>query len=79
MCWDRHGGSLPGYDIAMALDDERHLVFECSIFEDLRRTHSQLFGSEVAFDIRRFFAHTDQRAVVMYILGCLSLIGHADG
>ena len=46
---------------------------------DLRRTHSQLFGSEVAFDMRRFFAHTDQRAVVMYILGCLSLFEHAHG
>ena len=42
---------------ASALDDERHLVFECSGFEDLRRTHSQLFGSEVAFDMRHFFAH----------------------
>ena len=58
---------------ASALDDERHLVFECSVFEDLRktssRTHSltQLFGSERAFDMRRFFAHRDQRAVVMYI------------
>ena len=58
---------------AGALDDERHLVFECSAFEDpdLRRTHSQLFGPGVAFDMRQFFAHTDQRAVVMYILGCL--------
>ena len=30
---------------AGALDDERHLVFECSAFEDLRRTHGQLFGT----------------------------------
>ena len=63
-----------------ALDDERHLVFACSAFEDLRRTHSQLFGPGVAFDMRQFFAHTDQRAVVMYILGCISclrLIEHA--
>ena len=50
---------------ASALDDERHLVFEYSVFEDLCRTHSQLFGSQVAFDMRRFFAHTDQRAVVI--------------
>ena len=57
-----------------ALDDERHLVFECPMFEDLRREHRHLFGQEVAFDMRRFFAHKDQRAVVMYILGCLCLI-----
>ena len=45
-------------------------MFECSAFEDLRRTHSQLFGPGpgVEFDMRQFFAHTDQRAVVMYIL-----------
>ena len=36
-----------------------------------------MFGSEVAFDMRRFFAHRDQRAVVMYILGCLRLVEHA--
>ena len=57
-----------------ALDDERHLVFECPVFEDLRRNSRQLFGREVAFDMRRFFAHEDQHAVVMYILGCLHLI-----
>ena len=63
---------------AGALDDERHLVFECSAFEDLRRTQlNQLFGPdspEVAFEVRQFFAYRDQRAVVMYILGCLRLI-----
>ena len=53
-----------------ALDNERHLVFECPNFEELRRQHRQLFGQEVAFDMRRFFAHEDQHAVVMYILGC---------
>ena len=57
-----------------ALDDERHLVFECPMFEDLRRRHSHLFGRVVAFDMRRFFAHEDQRAVVLYILGCLRLL-----
>ena len=57
-----------------ALDDERHLVFECPVFEDLRRNSRHLFCREVAFDMRRFFAHEDQHAVVMYILGCLHLI-----
>ena len=33
-----------------------------------------LFYQEVAFDMRRFFVHKDQRAVVMYILGCMRLI-----
>ena len=38
----------------------------------LRRvTYRQLFGHVVAFDMRRFFAHKDQTAVVMYILDCL--------
>ena len=29
-------------------------------------------------DMRRFFAHKDQRAVVMYILGCMRLIDIYD-
>ena len=61
-----------------SIDDERHLVFECPVFEDLRREHRHLFGQEVAFDMRRFFAHKDQRAVVMYILGCMRLIDIYD-
>ena len=42
-----------------AHDNEPYLVFECPVFEDLRREHRQLFGRacEVAFDMRRFFAH----------------------
>ena len=31
-------------------------------------------GQVVAFDMRRFFAHKDQTAVVMYILDCLRRI-----
>lgn len=57
-----------------ALDDERHLVFKCPAFEDLHRSHLQLFGLEVAYDMRRFFAQEDQRAVVLYIMDCLRLI-----
>ena len=46
---------------------ERHIVFDCPVFEDLRREHRQLLGQEVAIDMRRFIAHKDQHAVVMYI------------
>ena len=55
---------------AGALDDERHLVFECSAFKGLRRTHSQLFGPEVAFDMRQFFAHRDGPTVTSVLLLC---------
>ena len=41
---------------AGVLDDQAHVVFECMAFEDLRRTRSQLFGPEVAFEVRQFFA-----------------------
>ena len=57
-----------------ALDDERHLVFECPAFEGLRREFRQLFGRQVGYDMRRFFAHKDQSAVVLYILRCLDSI-----
>ena len=61
-----------------ALDDERHLVFECLTFGDLRKKHRQLFESEVAFDMCRFFADKDQHGVVMYILGCLHLLEQTE-
>ena len=57
-----------------ALDDERHLVFECPAFEQLRADSRHLFGPEVAFDMRRFFAHRDQQMVVRFILACLRMI-----
>ena len=57
-----------------ALDDERHLVFECPAFEGLRREHCHVFDSMIAFDMCRCFAHTDQHGVVMYILACLHLL-----
>lgn len=47
-----------------ALDDERHRVFECPSFENLCAEHRHLFGREVAFDMRLFFAHKDQQSVV---------------
>ena len=57
-----------------ALDDERHLVFECPSFEHLRAQHRQLFGQEVAFDMRLFFAHEDQQSVVHFVLACLETL-----
>lgn len=33
------------------------VVFECPAFEHLRADSRHLFGPEVAFDMRRFFAH----------------------
>ena len=59
---------------AGALDDERHLVFECPSFEHLRVQHRQLFGPEVAFDMRLFFAHKDQQSSVHFILACLEAL-----
>ena len=40
-----------------ALDDECHLVFECPAFEQLRADSRHLLGPQVAFDMRRIFAH----------------------
>ena len=57
-----------------AFDDERHLVFECDFFEPRRRLSAHLFDRKVAFDMRRFFSHEDQRAVVSFILDCLGMI-----
>ena len=51
-----------------------YLVFECSAFEPLRADNRHLFGPEVAFDMRRFFAHRDQQAVVRFVLACLRVV-----
>ena len=54
-----------------ALDDERHLVFECPVFEPLRRKYRHLFGQEVDWSMTKFFAHRDQQSVFQYITSCL--------
>ena len=52
------------------LDDgaHRHLVSECTAFQDLRAAYQHLFGQPgaLAFEMRRFIAHDDQNAVVIY-------------
>ena len=62
-CWHGVAGAdrLCLHCDAGALDNERHFSFERYAFKDLRRIHHQLFGSEVAFDMRHFFSHRDQR------------------
>ena len=57
-----------------ALNAKRHLAFGCSAFEPLRADNQHLFCPEVAFDMRRVFAHRDQQAVVRLVLACLRAI-----
>ena len=64
--------------VGFVSSDGVSLVYPTTHRLPLRREHRQLFGQEVAFDMRRFFAHKDQRAVVMYILGCMRLIDIYD-
>ena len=47
---------------------------ECPVFEQLQADSRHLFGPEVAFDMRRFFAHRDQQAVVRFVPACLRMI-----
>ena len=56
------------------LDDERHMIFDCPVFEHLRRAHRHLFGRDVDLSMRNFFAHRDQHAVMSYMLDCLHYI-----
>ena len=53
------------------LDDERHLVFDCPVFEDLRRSYRQLFSARVGLSMPAFFAQPDQYSVVHFVLDCL--------
>ena len=62
-----------------------YIEFELAIALKTKVVHAHGYdcghclGAFTIIAMRRFFAHTDQRAVVMYILGCLSLIEHAHG
>ena len=54
-----------------AIDDERHLVFECPAFEYLRAARRHLFTSRVALDMACFMRQRDQAGVLHYVLDCL--------
>ena len=53
------------------VDDERHLVFECSAFEGLRLARRHLFSAAVGENMKAFMAQGDQRGVVCFVLSCL--------
>ena len=46
----------------------------CSSVLHLRAYDRHLLGPEVAFDMRRSFAHSNQQADVRFIIACLHMI-----
>ena len=56
-----------------AIDDERHLVFECPAFEYSGADGRHLFTSRVALDMACFMRQIwrDQAEVLYYVLICL--------
>ena len=57
------------------VDDERHLVFECPAFDQLRCARQHLFCGIVDADVRRFMLQRDQAAVLGFVLDCLRYEG----
>ena len=55
------------------LDDERHLVFECTAFEHLRAARRHLFTAAIGENMRAFFGQRDESAVMGYVLDCLKM------
>ena len=53
------------------VDDERHLVFECPEFEDLRYARRHLFTATIGEDVRAFLNQRDQAGVLWFVLDCL--------
>ena len=51
------------------IDDERHLVFQCDAYADLRDSYRRLFVDDP--DMPTFFAQNNQRLVIQYVLACL--------
>ena len=53
------------------VDDERHLVFECPAFDQLRCARQHLFAAVVDGDMRAFMSQRDQSAVLWFVVDCL--------
>ncbi len=53
------------------IDDERHLVFECSAFDHFRAARRDLFSVEVGEDMRCFMRQRNQKGVFWYVMTCL--------
>ena len=58
------------------LDDERHLVFECTAFEPFRAARRHLFTAAIGEDMRAFFGQRDESGVMGYVLDCLKDCQH---
>ena len=56
-----------------ALDDERHLVFECLALEHVRNVRAarkQLFNVRVGENMQAFMPQKDQHAVLWFVIDC---------
>ena len=54
-----------------AVGDERHRIFDCPCFRDLRREHARLFG-DAHSAMRALMWHKDQKSVCALILAIVS-------
>ena len=59
------------------VDDEWHMIFECSALASLRAAHQGLFGPEVGHDVHAFMAQEDQRSLFRFIVKCMRIVVHA--
>ena len=58
------------------IDDERHLVFECSYFEHIRAARRSLFSAAVGEDMMCFMRQRDQKGVFWYIVAYLRAVAN---
>ncbi len=56
-----------------SVGDERHLVFECPIFQPLTDKYYTLFSSRTS-SMQSFFAQKDRMSVYKFISDCLDVI-----
>ena len=54
-----------------AIDDEKHLVFECPAFQYIRNARRKLLSAAVGLDMKAFFGQQDQGAVFGFVIDCL--------
>lgn len=59
------------------VDDEWHMIYECSALASLRAAHRGLFGHDVGHDVRAFMEQEDQRSLFRFVIGCMRIVVHA--
>ena len=60
------------------VDDECHMIFDCSALDAIRAASSSLFAdaNNIGQDMHAFMGQSDQRGVFWFVCDCLRVVLH---